>query len=90
MTPKTRFLVLYQDVTQRLSRIHNITNTPLRTLYDWENKILEGRNIQEIQKGRGRKPHYEELIPEIAEEITENPCVSQQELLGPNLMSLKL
>src|SRR5580698_11363750 len=71
--PKIRFLVLYRDVTQDLREIHNITGTPLRTLYYWKEKLDKDENIFHVKEGRGRKRIHEELFSDIREEIEVNP-----------------
>jgi transposase len=71
--PKMRFLILYRDVTQKLSEIHNITGIPLRTLYNWKEKLDKDENIFQVKEGRGRKRIGEELFSDIREEIEVNP-----------------
>ena len=52
---KTRFLVLYLDAEMKPSRISRILNRPERTVRDWAEKTEEGKDIREVQKGRGRQ-----------------------------------
>lgn len=71
--PKVEFLVLYKKVTQRIDRIHNMTGTPRRTLYNWKEKVDQGEDILQGKQGVGRKKKNEELFPDIRQEIEENP-----------------
>jgi len=52
---KTRFLVIYQDVSKKPSVISKYTGISQRTISDWISKIERNINIFENQPGQGRK-----------------------------------
>ncbi|KAL4496951.1 hypothetical protein ABPG72_002107 [Tetrahymena utriculariae] len=52
---KIRFIVIYQDVTKKASRIQKILNIALSTIYDWIRKIEDNVDIFQVQDGRGKK-----------------------------------
>ena len=55
---KTRFLVLYQDVTQSVSSISHYTKVSERTIRYWISQLQKGEDIFKVQEGRGRKKVY--------------------------------
>ena len=47
--PKIRFIILHQDAQMKPTRISKITGIPLRTVYDWIEKIEDDIDIMEHQ-----------------------------------------
>lgn len=59
--PKTQFLVLYQSVTKKPSRISKLLGIPLSNVYRWIERFEKGEDILQVQPGRGRKPKLSKL-----------------------------
>jgi len=71
---KTRFLVIYQDVTPKISSIAKYTNISERTIRHWIERLEPGEVLLEIKKGRGRKKILsEDDLDRIEEEVKANP-----------------
>lgn len=59
--PKTQFLVIYQAVTQKPSRISKLLGVPLSNVYRWIEKTKKGEDILKVKPGRGRPPKLSKL-----------------------------
>jgi transposase len=80
---KTRFLVLFQDVTKTASRISKYLSISESTIYRWISQIENDEDIFVTKPGRGRKKRInEELIEEIIGEVESNPHGSSTRKLG--------
>lgn len=81
--PKTRFMVVYQDVTKCATRISKLIGQPLRTIYDWIEKINNDEDIFVTAPGRGRKRDISEVqTKKIVNAARKNPQRSSTRSLG--------
>ena len=71
---KTRFLVIYQDVTQKASSISRYTGISERTIRYWISQVENGEDILNVKEGRGRKKAlHDDDLEEIEEEVKDEP-----------------
>jgi len=52
---KTRFVVIYQDVTKTPTRINKLLGIPLSTIHSWIKCLQDDEDIFSVKPGRGRK-----------------------------------
>ena len=52
---KTRFVVIYQDVTKTPTRISKLLGIPLSTIHSWIKSLQNDEDIFSVEPGRGRK-----------------------------------
>jgi len=80
---KTRFLVIYQDVTKCVNSLVKYTKIPERTIHYWIEEIQSGRDIMKVKEGRGRKKTLtEEYLDRIEEEAKEDPLSASSRQLA--------
>jgi transposase len=80
---KTRFLVIYQDVTKTVRSIAKYTKISESTIRFWIEKLNQGIDIMEIQEGRGRKRNLtEEDLDCIEEEVKADPYAASSRQLA--------
>ena len=80
---KTRFLIIYQDVTRCKKRISRYTGISERTIRSWIGQVEKGEDIMKVKDGRGRKKNFsEDGIVAINEEGKENPYQASSRLLA--------
>jgi len=71
---KTRFLVIYQDVTKSVCSIAKYTKISESTIRFWIRQLEKGVDIIEIKEGRGRKRNLtQEDLDRIEEEVKADP-----------------
>jgi len=80
---KTRFLVIYQDVTKKPTSIAKYTGISIRTIYDWIKKIENDINIFKNAEGQGRKDSIAPAVKDnIVRKTRRNPTSSSTRSLG--------
>lgn len=76
-------MVIYQDVTKTATRISKLIGEPLRTIYDWIQRINNDEDIFVTAPGRGRKRAIsEEKTKRIVDAARRNPQRSSTRSLG--------
>jgi Txe/YoeB family toxin of Txe-Axe toxin-antitoxin module len=71
--PKTRFIVLYQDAQMKATRISKLIGIPLRTVYDWIQKVEDDIDILEHQPKNFSQRIDDETRMDITNDTKEAP-----------------
>jgi len=80
--PKTKFVVLYQDANMKPTRISKVVGVPVRTIYDWIQKIENNIDIFQHQTKNFGQKIDDQTRMDIIEEVKQDPRQTSTRRLG--------
>ena len=82
LDPKIRFIVLYQDAQMKPTRISKLIGIPLRTVYDWIQKLEDDIDILEHQSKNFSQKIDDQTRMDITNDAKEPPSRAITRKLG--------